>query len=89
MDRAPAGSCWVKTIDEVYGRWTRTPEAEPLKLEAFFAEVAALPKAAVASQREPNLSQTVDRASAAAAQSTLFARHFGDFGAPAGSRTRT
>jgi hypothetical protein len=29
MDRAPAGSCGVKKIDE-YGRWTRAPEEEPL-----------------------------------------------------------
>lgn len=83
------GHAGIKKIDEVYGRWTRTPEAEPLDLGPFSAEVAVLPKTAVALPREPNLSQTVGPVSAVVAKSALTTRYFHAVGAPAGSRTRT
>jgi hypothetical protein len=40
----------VKKIDEVYGRWSNTPEEENLDLERFFAAVIALPRAAHSSE---------------------------------------
>lgn len=83
------GHVGIKKIDEVYGRWRRTPEAKALDLEAFFLAIAQLPKRAVVVQPLPNLSQTVAPVSAAAAKSALIARDFGDLGAPAESRTRT
>ncbi len=54
------GHVGVKKIDEVYGRWTRTPEEEALDLDAFFLEIMRLPKTALALQPLPNLSQAVD-----------------------------
>jgi hypothetical protein len=41
------GHVGVKKIDEIYGRWTRTPEAQALDLDAFFLEIARLPKTAI------------------------------------------
>jgi integrase len=35
------GHAGVRKIDEVYGRWSRTPEAQMLDLEGFFAAVSA------------------------------------------------
>lgn len=53
------GHVGVKKIDEVYGRWARTPEAQALDLEAFLLAIMQLPKRAVVLQPPPNLSQTV------------------------------
>jgi integrase len=82
------GHVGVKKIDEVYGRWTRTPEEEALDLDAFFLQIMRLPKTALALQRLPNLSQTVDDTIAPASKSVVFSRDFGDEYAPAGNRTR-
>ncbi|HVN90387.1 MAG TPA: hypothetical protein VMT61_11290 [Candidatus Binataceae bacterium] len=79
----------MKKIDEVYGRWTRTPEAKALDLDAFFLAITRLPKRAVPLQPLPNLSQTVPPAVAVAGKSLLLSRNFTDLSAPAGSRTRT
>src|ERR1700674_1997503 len=83
------GHVGVKKIDEVYGRWTRTPEEEALDLDAFFLEIMRLPKTALALQPLPNLSQTVDEPIPAVPKSAAFSRDFGDKYAPAGNRTRT
>ncbi len=83
------GHVGVKKIDEVYGRWTRTPEAQALDLEAFLLAIMQLPKRAVVLQPLPNLSQTVTPAIAAAPKSLLISGNFSDLSAPAGSRTRT
>jgi integrase len=83
------GHMGVKKIDEVYGRWTRTPEANALDLEAFFFAITRLPKRAVVVQPLPNLSHTVVPAIAAATKSPLILMNFTDLSAPAESRTRT
>ena len=83
------GHVGVKKIDEVYGRWTRTPEANALELGAFLLAITQLPKRAVVVQPLPNPSQTVAPDSAVVAKSALFAGNFPDLSAPAGSRTRT
>ena len=53
------GHVGVKKIDEIYGRWTRTPEEEALDLDAFFLQIMRLPKTALTLQHLPNPSQTV------------------------------
>jgi hypothetical protein len=83
------GHVGVKKIDEVYGRWMRTPEEEALDLDAFFLQVMRLPKTAVVLQGLPNLSQTVDAPIAALPKNAGFSSDSGDKNAPAGSRTRT
>ena len=83
------GHVGVKKIDEVYGRWTRAPEEEPLDLDAFFLQIMRLPKAALTLQPLPNPSQTEDAAISAAPKTPVIPADFGDYGAPAGSRTRT
>jgi len=81
----PGGSCssgspissvnvGVKKIDEIYSRWTRTPEEEPL------------PKMAQAPQSPPKPSQTVDPAVTVVAKSLKISKNFGDDCAP--NRTR-
>jgi hypothetical protein len=58
MDRAP-GHVGAKRIDELYGRYMRTPEKEPLNLDAFFLQIIRLPKGSQALHGLPNPSQTV------------------------------
>jgi hypothetical protein len=95
MIRARKPSQWiahhvgVRKIDEVYGRWTRTPKEEPLDLDGFFLQVMRLPKTAPGRQRLPNRSQTADEPMPAASKSGAFPRDFGEERAPAGNRTRT
>jgi hypothetical protein len=48
------GHLGVKKIDEAYGRWTRTPEEEPLYLDGFSLQVMRLSKTALSLQRLPN-----------------------------------
>jgi len=83
------GHVGVKKIDEVYGRWTQTPDEEPLDLDAFFLQILRLPEAAQTLQRLPNPSQTVDALITARSKSPVISRDFGEEYAPAGSRTRT
>jgi hypothetical protein len=82
------GHVGVTKIDEVYGRWTRTPEEEALDLDAFFLQIMRLPKTALALQGLSNLSQTADTLLAPLPQNAGFSIDFDDFSAPAGSRTR-
>lgn len=83
------GHVGVKKIDEVYGRWTRSPEEEPLDLDSFFLQIMRLPKAAQRVQSLPNPSQTADAAIASAARSVAIPGDFSVESAPAGNRTRT
>jgi hypothetical protein len=83
------GHVGVKKIDEIYGRWTRRPEEEPLDLDAFFLQILRLPKVAQSPQSLPNPSQTVDPGSPPLLKRLMISRDFGDECAPAGSRTRT
>ena len=72
MGRAQLGHVGVKKIDEVYGRWTRTPEEEPLDLDGFFLQVMRLPKTALRLQRLPNLSQTAKEPGPAVSKRRIF-----------------
>ena len=83
------GHVGVKKIDEVYGRWTRTPEEEALDLDAFFLQILRLPKTALALHHLPNPSQTVDETTPDTSNRGGYSRDFSDEYAPAGSRTRT
>jgi integrase len=68
------GHVGVKKIDEIYGRWTGTPEEEALDLDAFFVQIMRLPNTALALQQLPNLSQTVDDAIALVSKSGVFSK---------------
>jgi hypothetical protein len=83
------GHVGVKKIDEVYARWSNTPEEEKLDLGRFFAAVISLPCAA---QNRPDLPKFCPSEKAKVfdeSESPDFTGTYGSDGAPAGSRTRT
>ena len=83
------GHVGVKKIDEVYGRWSDTPDEEKLDVEHLFAAVISLPRAA---QSRPNLPKFCPSEKAKFfddSENPDFTGTYGVSGAPAGNRTRT
>jgi hypothetical protein len=83
------GHVGVKKIDEVYGRWSNTPEEDILDLKRFFAAVIALPRAAQSRPILPKFFPSEKARLSDEIENSQFTGIYGSAGAPAGNRTRT